>query len=292
MLPWTKLDAPLAQDMARDPSDLPTDDLPTTEQFFQAGTENSCPQNSVKCVEDMRRLVCSRQGSYGLCLMSYNCCAGSSQGTFIWPLGCPCGCCTCCCPLKVWDAACCVCKTPEERCDSLRYLLQRFLSSGVHDAQKVWPLPPGTAEHPVSEMDTYKGRDGPWGGAYPNRFVAWFESMGDLMTSLTFLQPCCIRFNRCTVAPNTAYVAASKYVGQHDAQMDDNANFGGAWIYPRKFKKLPTPPNARDTEGRPLPTNVQPGQPGSRVIFWAHGSAFAITQVRQREVVVLPLHHR
>ena len=308
MLPWSKLDAPFIADMARDvrhppeathpkfakqgaaplPTPMPSN-LPTTEQFFAAGTENTLAQNCVKCIGDVHRLGCEPQGFRGLCHTAYNCCAGGGVGTFIWPLGCPCGCCTCCCPLKTLDGACCVCKTPEERCDSLRYQLQRFLASGVHDAQEIWPLPPGTAERPVSERDTYAGRDGPWSGAHPNRFVSWLESMGDLMTSLAFLAPCCIAFNRCTVAPNTTHVAASKYVGQHDAQMDDNANFGGVWVYPRAFKQLPTPPHARGADGKPLSTNVQPGQPGSRVIFWAHGSAFAITQVVGPQVPAIGL---
>ena len=62
--------------------------------------------------------------------------------------------------------------------------------------------------------------------------------------------------------------------------MNDNDDFGGAWVYPSKFSALPTPPNAKDADGNPLSTNVAPGEAGSRVIFWAHGSAFAITQAK------------
>ena len=60
--------------------------------------------------------------------------------------------------------------------------------------------------------------------------------------------------------------------------MNDSRREGGWWVFPRHFGQLPTPPGARDADGRPLPTNVAAGQVGSRVLFWAHGSAFAVTQ--------------
>uniref|UniRef100_A0A7S3AP72 Alpha/beta hydrolase fold-3 domain-containing protein n=1 Tax=Haptolina ericina TaxID=156174 RepID=A0A7S3AP72_9EUKA len=98
------------------------------------------------------------------------------------------------------------------------------------------------------------------------------------MTSASLLAPVCIGFNGLTVARKTTWQPASACVGQHDPQMNDSPGFGGAWIYPRRFETLPTPPGAKDTQGRPLPTNVKAGEVGSRVILWAHGSAFAITQ--------------
>mmetsp|Transcript_69966 Transcript_69966/g.195703 ORF Transcript_69966/g.195703 Transcript_69966/m.195703 type:complete len:559 (+) Transcript_69966:556-2232(+) len=215
-----------------------------------------------------------------LCLTCYNTCAGGSAGVFIWPLWCPCGCLTCCCPLKICDVICCTCKTPEARCDSLRYIGQRVLYSGVYDIQKAFPFPTEDEDNTTTEADTYKGHEGPWVGAYPNQFVSWLESLGDLMTSVTFLAPLCISLNTYCVAPNTTWQPASGVVGQKDSQMNDNDDFGGAWVYPSKFSALPTPPNAKDADGNPLSTNVAPGEAGSRVIFWAHGSAFAITQAK------------
>ena len=260
------------------------DDLPTTEQFFAKGTENGCGRDCVACCFDCYRICCEpscccRPRDNAICCTAYNCCAGGSAGVFIWPLGCPCGLLTCCCPLKICDIACCVCKTPDERCDSIRYIGQRFLFSGMYDVPALYPFPPGTADVPVSEADAYNGRDGPYAGATPNRFVSFFESLGDLMTSVACLAPCFLRFNAATIAPNTTYAAASKYVGSHDRQMNDNREFGGVWVYPKSFgDAMPTPPSATDDRGDPLPTNVAPGAVGSRVIFWAHGSAFAITQ--------------
>lgn len=154
-----------------------------------------------------------------LCLTLYNTCAGGSAGVFIWPLWCPCGCLTCCCPLKICDVLCCTCKAPEARCDSLRYIGQRVLYSGAYDVQKVFPFPTEDEDNTTTEADTYKGHEGPWTGAYPNKFVSWFESLGDLMTSLTFLAPLCIQLNTCRVAPNTTWQPASGVVGQKDSQV-------------------------------------------------------------------------
>ena len=64
-----------------------------------------------------------------------------------------------------------------------------------------------------------QGEDGPWVGAYPNQFVSWFESLGDLMTSVTFLAPLCIGLNKYRVAPNTTWQPASGVVGQKDSQV-------------------------------------------------------------------------
>lgn len=166
-----------------------------------------------------------------LCLTLYNTCAGGSAGVFIWPLWCPCGCLTCCCPLKICDVLCCTCKAPEARCDSLRYIGQRVLYSGVFDVQKVFPFPTEDEDNTTTEADTYKGHEGPWTGAYPNKFVSWFESLGDLMTSLTFLAPLCIQLNTCRVAPNTTWQPASGVVGQKDNQVHYVCTF--AWRWPR-----------------------------------------------------------
>ena len=154
-----------------------------------------------------------------LCLTCYNTCAGGSAGVFIWPLWCPCGCLTCCCPLKICDVICCTCKTPEARCDSLRYIGQRVLYSGVYDIQKAFPFPTEDEDNTTTEADTYKGHEGPWVGAYPNQFVSWLESLGDLMTSVTFLAPLCISLNTYCVAPNTTWQPASGVVGQKDSQV-------------------------------------------------------------------------
>lgn len=156
--------------------------LPSAGDFFQRGVENSVLENCVSCCGDLHRISCSPKPcclpcQNGCCLLSYNVCAGASAGVFITPDWCPCGLCTCCCPLKAFDVTCCVCRTPEERCDSFRYLGQRFLFAGASGIDRLYPTPPS-----VSERDAYKGRDGPWPGANPNQFVAWLESFGDLMT--------------------------------------------------------------------------------------------------------------
>uniref|UniRef100_A0A7S2MAN8 Alpha/beta hydrolase fold-3 domain-containing protein n=1 Tax=Haptolina brevifila TaxID=156173 RepID=A0A7S2MAN8_9EUKA len=109
-------------------------------------------------------------------------------------------------------------------------------------------------------------------------FVRFLESLGDLLTSTCVLTPLCNGWMARTMAPTTTMQPANGQVGQHDHQMDDAPNFGGMWIYPSSFDALPTPPAATDAHGHPLPTNVHPGEVGSRVIYWAHGSAFAITQ--------------
>jgi len=264
---------------------LQRDDLPSDAEFFRRGTENGRLVNCEHLCADLYRLCCEpscccHPSENMLCLTAYNTCAGASAGVFIWPLWCPCGCLTCCCPLKVCDVLCCTCKTPEARCDSLRYIGQRVLFAGVYDVQKTFPFPTEDADNNTTEADTYKGHDGPWEGAYPNKFVSWFESLGDLMTSCGFLAPLCIGLNTRRVAPNTTWQPASGVVGQRDSQMNDNDDFGGAWVYPSSFSELPTPPNAKDSDGNPLPTNVAAGAPGSRVIYWAHGSAFAITQAK------------
>lgn len=267
------------------PGSMDSADLPTTEQFFEKGTDNGLCRNCAHCCWDSYHICCEPQPcchpkENALCLTIYNCCAGSSAGVFIYPLWCPCGCATCCCPTKICDVLCCCCASPEERCDSMRYIGQRFLVSGMANIEQIYPYPPGTDDTPVTEADAYKGEDGPSADAYPNQFVSFFEALGDLLTSLACLAPLCIGFVKNTVAPNTTWQPASKYVGQHDSQMNDNENFGGAWIFPSKFDALPTPPGALDDDGNELPTNVAAGEVGSRVIFWAHGSAFAITQAK------------
>jgi len=58
--------------------------------------------------------------------------------------------------------------------------------------------------------------------------------------------------------------------------------------YPSKFAALPTPPGATDAAGKPLPTNVKAGEAGSRVLFWAHGSAFAVLQATPKPAANIP----
>ena len=154
-------------------------------------------------------------------------------------------------------------------------MLQSCQASGTPS-----PLSPHLSLTRTVFQEMYKGRSGPWKGATPNQFVSWFESFGDLLTSIPFFSNGCGYFNQWRWAPNTTWQPASKFVGQSDSQMNDASNYGGIWIYPRSFSTLPTPPGAKDASGKPLPTNVAEGKPGSRVIFWAHGSAYAVLQAK------------
>ena len=274
--------APLV--MARDKevvTDISQWPLPSDEDFFAAGEDNGCLKNCACLCCDLRRLFCMPSCMWQpkdnmACHFGYHLCFGEDVGKFIWPLRSPCGCC-CCCPCKIWSILCC-CASPESRCDSLRYIGQRLLYTGAFDTDLIYPIPNG--RNPVSEHTTYQGHSGPWKGANPNQFVSWFESLGDLLTSVPILSNGCAYLNKHGWAPNTTWQPASKYVGQSDRQMNDAANYGGMWLYPSSFKKLPTPPGAKDKHGNPLSTNVAPGKPGSRVIFWAHGSAYAVLQAK------------
>ena len=285
--PPASADAP-AYELIRgrdDDAPLPSaddDPLPSADEFFATGTDDTCCEAGAACCFDVYRFCCvprpwccPRQNAF--CWLLYNGCAGASaRDGFIWPVGCPCGLCTCCFPLKIFDVACCCCRTPQERCDSFRYVGQRVLHSGIAEIPALYPFPPA-----ASEREAYDGRAGPWYGAHPNRFVSFLEALGDFLTSCACLAPLCARFNAATVAPTTTWRPANRHVGRHDRQMNDNKNFGGVWIYPSRYgDAMPTPPGARDARGEPLPTNVAPGDVGSRVIFWAHGSAFAVTQAK------------
>ncbi|KAH8054378.1 carboxylic ester hydrolase [Aureococcus anophagefferens] len=233
------------------------DPLPSADAFFATGTDDTCCEAGAACCFDVYRFCCvPRPGAARgerVLLAALQRLRAERDG-FIWPVGCPCGLCTCCFPLKIFDVACCCCRTPQERCDSFRYVGQRVLHSGIAEIPALYPFPPA-----ASEREAYDGRAGPWYGAHPNRFVSFLEALGDFLTSCACLAPLCARFNAATVAPTTTWRPANRHVGRHDRQMNDNKNFGG---------------------GEPLPTNCAPGDVGSRVIFWAHGSAFAVTQAK------------
>jgi len=122
------------------------------------------------------------------------------------------------------------------------------------------------------------------------------KALADFGTSMPCLWRCCVAYQqgccglfsgRTGFAPNTTYMPASNEVGASDQGMNDARDCGGYWAFPKAFTnykgevirgELPTPPKTRikDKDGNECvpSTNVAPGAPGSKVIFWAHGSAW------------------
>jgi len=166
----------------------------------------------------------------------------------------------------------------------MRYWIQRMIVAGTEEVLRLWPLPTDPKQNP------------PYDSPGPNDFASSVEALADFMTSVPCLFTCCVLYQRgcCGLcggrpgfAPNTTYMPASGYVGQHDDQMNTKEDCGGYWAFPASFETyegkkmrgvLPTPPRARDRAGRPLQTNVKPGAPGSKVIYWSHGSGYIATQ--------------
>ena len=244
------------------------DPLPmTAEEFFQLGEDTTAVANCTHCCCDVQRICCSpssclHPSANVICLLCKNCCCAPAARGVFYPTWCPCGCCPV--PCKTISFACPCCATPAERCDSLRFWAQRLLWSVSADAIRLYP-----------PDDDAPSKERP-----ANEFVAVAESLADLLTSVPCLTRCLLANGKNAWAPHTRWQPASEFVGNPDEQMNDSAHEGGWWVYPDRFSELPTPPKATDEAGHPLPTNVQPGDVGSRVIFWAHGSAFALTQAK------------
>jgi len=164
---------------------------------------------------------------------------------------------------------------------------------------KIFPLPFG------EEYRANPDWKPPYGGGFPHSFAKEFdpngfastvEALADFGTSTPCLWRCCVAYQqgccglfsgRTGFAPNTTYMPASNEVGASDQQMNDARDCGGYWAFPKAFTnykgelirgELPTPPKTRikDKDGNECvpSTNVAPGAPGSKVIFWAHGSAW------------------
>jgi hypothetical protein len=109
--------------------------------------------------------------------------------------------------------------------------------------------------------------------------MSFHLAAGDLLTSFPCLSKVMLTYFSKAWAPDTRWQPAAACIGDPDSQMTVGRN-GGWWVYPSKFDTLPTPPGATDKKGKLLPSNVKAGESGSRVVFWAHGSAFAVLQAK------------
>jgi len=137
--------------------------------------------------------------------------------------------------------------------------------------------------------------DPPYPSPGPTDFARKIEAMANYLVSIPCIFPFCIRYQtgccglcrlRAGFAPDATYMPASSALGSADKLMHAG-ECGGYWAFPKAFKnaageqlrgRLPTPPGARDDNGRPFETNVAVGKPGSKVIYWAHGSGWIATQ--------------
>ena len=262
-----------------------------------------------------QRITCAKSlgACYGSCCFTEHpwavCCGGNNVVTCAWSYLClPCWkpdtytkpqfiCLPCCCPVAQLCVPCFCWATPEERCAAQRWCCNKgSVAAGRGPGSFYWKSPPtvsgGAAGPWASRMPWWchgcfshlpycrgcsSGRS--FDAAPPNAFARVMEACFGLADTCRCFR-CCLMVSCSFMQGRARSVAASTHVCEPGIYAPNGEEFGGSWIFPSSFERLPTPPGTLGRDGQPLSTNVAEGAPGSRVIMWVHGGGNIGTMVR------------
>ena len=110
------------------------------------------------------------------------------------------------------------------------------------------------------------------------------QATGGILDTCSGLRRCMRIASGWANGPNTKFMTASTAVCKPGVYAPNGDECGGIWVYPKRFSKLPTPPGAKDKSGRPLPTNVAPGEVCAQGwVVWSR-LGFRLILTRQRRL--------